>query len=545
MSDLCLLAALAASQAKQQAQQMSAALAPPSTAAVASEHDCDAEGRSAIALQQLSKNASQGSIRWVAVERQDPEFSSSPIADGRSPLPSLASEQPVLASEQAVPAAAEPLQYPLRPHTTPSVPESETESEEHDVSLNPSVQVNQTRSSLRDDRAPQLSLPAISEPSLRVPTLPENAGVVHGSPSPAISPPLSIDVLPEASDAVLGAASGATSGVTSGAASVPLPSAVPSSTDENHSPKPLAASEVAAGEVAAGMLPIAADANTQNASDRPNILPVSHELTAVLPQEIDSPMDSSEERSPLLARIAVPQTKAVRPASGSQFFRQRWVALRAGRSYTRLDTDSFAQQWRNATYQPSHEDWVQLLAQEANAMARGQGNNRLTVLLGDSISLWFPSDYMARYRFWLNQSISGDTAAGTIRRLSLFSRTRPDTIHVMLGINDLRRGVSDAQLLNDQRYIMRRLRQQHPQAQIVVHSILPTRLHYLPSDRIQPINRQLEAIAQQEGVQFLDLQPYFADSQGNLRADLTTDGLHLNPQGYATWYRVLAHFRLV
>lgn len=258
---------------------------------------------------------------------------------------------------------------------------------------------------------------------------------------------------------------------------------------------------------------------------------------------------ATASRKPLqlasLAHVAVPATKARRPASGRQFFRQRWVALQTGRSYTRLASDSFAQQWVNATYQPSHEDWIQLLSQEANAMARGQGNNRLTILLGDSISLWFPTDYMARYRFWLNQSISGDTAAGALQRLTLFAQTNPDTIHVMLGINDLRQGASDAQLLRNQQQIVRRLRQQHPQAQVIVHSILPTRWLSLPGDRISSINQRLEAIASQEGAQFLNLHPYFMDAQGMLRADLTTDGLHLNAQGYALWYRILSHLNLV
>lgn len=246
----------------------------------------------------------------------------------------------------------------------------------------------------------------------------------------------------------------------------------------------------------------------------------------------------------LLARTYVPPTKAVRPSSGRQFFRQRQTALQSGQSYTRIAADSFSEYWLHSTYEPSHEDWLALLSREAEAMARGQGNNRLTVMVGDSISLWFPTEYMPRYRFWLNQSISGDTAVGTLQRLSLFEKTNPDIIHVMIGINDLRQGVTDQQLLTTQGQIIRRLRWQHPQAQVIVHSLLPTRLESLPSDRIRRINSQMGAIATQEGAQVLDLHRYFTDESGQLNATLTTDGLHLNGEGYALWYSILSQMSL-
>jgi lysophospholipase L1-like esterase len=209
--------------------------------------------------------------------------------------------------------------------------------------------------------------------------------------------------------------------------------------------------------------------------------------------------------------------------------------LQTGNNYTRLTADSFWESWSQVTYQPTYQEWVSLLAQEAAAMANGQGHNPLTVLLGDSISLWFPVEQLENNRFWLNQGISGDTTGGILRRLHLLDDTHPAEIHLMAGINDLRRGSSDAEVLTNLRQIMQELRSRHPQSQILVYSILPTRYANLPSDRIQSLNQQIAAIAQMEGVQYLDLTQYFADAEGKLRADLTTDGLHLNFHGYAMW----------
>lgn len=236
---------------------------------------------------------------------------------------------------------------------------------------------------------------------------------------------------------------------------------------------------------------------------------------------------------PLLPQPAALSTP--RPRSGSQLYQQRIAALRSGRTYTRLSADSFHTNWVNATEQPTYEQWVSLLRSESQAIARGRGTNRLSVLVGDSISQWYPSEWLPTDRFWLNQGISGDTTAGVLQRLDAFAQVQPDTIHLMVGINDLRRGATDAEILGNTRRIIHQLRQTHPQALILVYSILPTRLPALATSRIQGINEALRAIASQQNATYRDLQAYFTDPSGILRADLTTDGLHLSRQGYAVW----------
>lgn len=233
--------------------------------------------------------------------------------------------------------------------------------------------------------------------------------------------------------------------------------------------------------------------------------------------------------------IAFSSSRNQRPVSGSQMYRQRLTALNYGQTYTRLPSDSFWSSWANASEQPTYQEWIRLLAQEANALAKGQGGNSLAVLVGDSLSMWFPPEGLPAGRLWLNQGISGDTTGGILNRLDALSQTRPGSIYIMAGINDLRRGESDEDLLWNLRQILRHLRQDHPQAQVIVQSILPTRFAAIPNSRIRKINAQLAEIAQQEGVSYLDIHRYFTDEQGNLRRELTTDGLHLNPRGYSVW----------
>ncbi len=200
----------------------------------------------------------------------------------------------------------------------------------------------------------------------------------------------------------------------------------------------------------------------------------------------------------------------------------------------------------------SYEQWVSLLGQEA-AVAAQTKPKHLTILAGDSLSLWFPGKLLPSDRTWLNQGISGETSGGLLRRLQLFDETEPETIFVMIGINDLIRGFDDFTILENQRQIIRDLLWVHPHTEVVVQSILPhsgakatwegrDRLLKIPNERIRELNRQLAAIADGEGAYFLDLHPLFTDDAGNLRLDLTTDGLHLNEQGYQVWRLALQLF---
>lgn len=206
-------------------------------------------------------------------------------------------------------------------------------------------------------------------------------------------------------------------------------------------------------------------------------------------------------------------------------------------------------------HQLNYQQWVDLLKREADVVA-AQPQNDLAILAGDSISLWFPTELLPPNQTWLNQGISGETSRGLLNRLELLDQTQPQVIFVMIGINDLIRGVKDETVLANQQQIIRYLRRVHPQAKIVVQSILPhsdkqvtwegrDRLLAIPNSRIQELNQRLAAITDAENVLYLDLYPLFADANGDLKRELSTDGLHLNPQGYQVWRNALLVFNQV
>ncbi len=200
-------------------------------------------------------------------------------------------------------------------------------------------------------------------------------------------------------------------------------------------------------------------------------------------------------------------------------------------------------------HQLTYQEWVDVLKQEAK-VAADQRPPHLSILAGDSLSLWFPPDLLPEGKNWLNQGISGETSNGLLKRLKVFDRTQPEVIFVMIGINDLIRGMSNGVILDNQRQIISYLQKTHPTAQIVVQSILPhaaeeaswkgrDKLLAVANSRIRELNQQLQSISAKKGVKYLDLYPLFANKQGNLRREFTTDGLHLSPEGYVVWRSAL------
>jgi lysophospholipase L1-like esterase len=200
----------------------------------------------------------------------------------------------------------------------------------------------------------------------------------------------------------------------------------------------------------------------------------------------------------------------------------------------------------------SYDQWLDVLKQEAVAVS-AKSPERLTVLLGDSLSLWFPPEQLPSDRSWLNQGMSGETTAAMLKRLSFLDETKPQTILVMAGINDLKLGVSDEDLLTNYRTMVQTLKQKHPDSELIIQSILPhsgesmtaeerDRLLAVSNEQISKLNQKLATLAKEEQVLFLNLNPLFSNNEGMLRSDLTTDGLHLSTAGYLVWSTALQTF---
>ncbi len=164
------------------------------------------------------------------------------------------------------------------------------------------------------------------------------------------------------------------------------------------------------------------------------------------------------------------------------------------------------------------------------------------VLLGDSITEGWPAALLPAAGSIANRGISGDKVGGRyygVRdrlRESVFELA-PRKVYILVGVNNLIFWpVPVPELLADYDKLLTELAAGAPGTKVVVQSLLPLSLGYASfNPTVVSFNTGLKKLAAKHGCAFLDLHARFADARGELPADLTDDGLHLNAKGYAKW----------
>lgn len=159
------------------------------------------------------------------------------------------------------------------------------------------------------------------------------------------------------------------------------------------------------------------------------------------------------------------------------------------------------------------------------------------VMLGDSIThegLWH--EYFPEISP-LNRGIGGDTTRDILNRLQAVYPLQPRKLFLLIGINDLNMGREQEQTLADYSKILDELGRNLPSTMVHVQSVLPVsaRWKLARNADVLALNTQIQALARQRDLTFIDLHPLFCDSRGELRAELSNDGIHLGAKGYALW----------
>lgn len=162
-------------------------------------------------------------------------------------------------------------------------------------------------------------------------------------------------------------------------------------------------------------------------------------------------------------------------------------------------------------------------------------------MLGDSIThegLWdeyFPGSVV------LNRGIGGDTTQDVLNRLDAIIALQPRKLFVLIGINDLNMGVKQPKTLANYTALLNRLREELPNTAVYVQSILPVTRQWTRVDNadIVTLNAHVRTLAAARGFSYLDLHSQFSDGSGQLRTELSNDGIHLGRQGYALWCDII------
>lgn len=145
-----------------------------------------------------------------------------------------------------------------------------------------------------------------------------------------------------------------------------------------------------------------------------------------------------------------------------------------------------------------------------------------------------------------NRGISGDITTGILHRLKEVTSRKPAKVFLMIGINDLGRGVSPDSVVKNILLINDYILQESPSTKVYIESILPVNASFgkFPgqvSKGVQVLrsNELLKAAASKHRYEYIDLHSKFVDAQGLLDSKYTNDGLHLTGAGYQLWRHLI------
>jgi lysophospholipase L1-like esterase len=164
------------------------------------------------------------------------------------------------------------------------------------------------------------------------------------------------------------------------------------------------------------------------------------------------------------------------------------------------------------------------------------------VFLGNSITERGAWSELLPGKAVLNRGIGGDITFGVLARLNEIVKSSPKKLFLLIGINDLSRGIPTDIILRNYEKIINQVKQRSPSTKIYVQSVLPLndavlQYDYLKNKKqlILKLNDGIKTIATRMKVSYIDLHPVFADTNGNLKNGLTDDGIHLKPAAYVLW----------
>jgi lysophospholipase L1-like esterase len=182
------------------------------------------------------------------------------------------------------------------------------------------------------------------------------------------------------------------------------------------------------------------------------------------------------------------------------------------------------------------------------------------VFAGSSLAEQFPVNellnaYDRRYIVY-NRGISGDTAQGLAQSLrECVFELEPSKLFINIGSNDLNDADTASVLFEQYERILREIRENLPQISMYILSYYPINAALMKSApdasakfsgrtnaSILDANKRLAKLAEKLHCTYIDVHKLLLDSDGNLDARYTTEGVHLLPNAYEKVLKTLIEY---
>ncbi|MDD4279645.1 hypothetical protein GX645_02130 [Candidatus Sumerlaeota bacterium] len=208
----------------------------------------------------------------------------------------------------------------------------------------------------------------------------------------------------------------------------------------------------------------------------------------------------------------------------------KYAPLQRERGYRGVNMNSYNIFWRNMRFE---QIWKRLTELGPTS--------RTVVMLGDSITEGFPEKDIDGYTI-VNEGINSDSIdhptlpIGIIRRLDLIKLAHPEHIFFLIGINDICDNETPDDLEPQFIETYDALKTTFPNVKIHITPIFPVAKQYKHRNPvIDEMNVRIRRLAEERGFDIMDLTPLLKDSEGNMKEELTLDGVHVNNDTYKLW----------
>jgi len=144
-----------------------------------------------------------------------------------------------------------------------------------------------------------------------------------------------------------------------------------------------------------------------------------------------------------------------------------------------------------------------------------------------------------------NRGIGGDNTYGMKSRIADVMSSKPKKIFLMMGINDIGRGLPIDSVRKNYEQIIQIIKKVSPKTRIYAQSTLPLNESMLSVDylkgkenQIRTLNDEIVKLAQRYKITYVDVKEVLADEY-LLKSKYTSDGIHINTDAYIIWANYL------
>lgn len=160
------------------------------------------------------------------------------------------------------------------------------------------------------------------------------------------------------------------------------------------------------------------------------------------------------------------------------------------------------------------------------------------VFLGDSITDYYDLYAAFSDRNVVNSGIAGDLTSDILEDMdNRVYQYNPSKVFLLIGTNDIEHEVSKDEIVDNIKKIIEGIKENRENAEIYLESIYPVNEDKWGASLrrnavIKEINEELEELAEEEDITYIDLFDDLAADDENLKDEVSDDGLHLLPEGY-------------